>query len=183
MYFFSHLKGFLQFILVEFRGSVAANVWAEAVESAVVNLLHQTKHFQGNLCALYFGFLWLDICESDEKEKSSWSYRTLAFLAISYPSWVSLHIRSMGKESWYSPRNTLGPQVSQRNELPADILIACQKSTTSIPLRLAENSMKWLPCYIAIWDQSIIIHTNQHRLCHGTDLEPTQHVGQHLRKS
>ena len=57
IYFLSHLKGFLQFILVEFRGSVAANVWAEAVESAVVNLLHQTKHFQGNLCALYLGYL------------------------------------------------------------------------------------------------------------------------------
>ena len=31
----------------------------------------------------------------------------------------------MGKESWYSPLNTLGPQVSHKKLLPADILIAC----------------------------------------------------------
>ena len=64
---------------------------------------------------------------------------TFAFRAISYPSCVSLHIRSIGKESWYSPRKTLGPQVSHKKEFPADILIACQKSTTSIPLRFAKN--------------------------------------------
>lgn len=31
----------------------------------------------------------------------------------------------MGKESWYSPLNTLGPQVSHKKLLPADILMAC----------------------------------------------------------
>ena len=33
---------------------------------------------------------------------------------------------------------TLGPQVSQRNELPADILILCQNSTRSRPCLFAE---------------------------------------------
>ena len=64
---------------------------------------------------------------------------TLAPLAISKPNCISLHIKSMLKESWYSPLKILGPAVSHKNELPAEALIECQNKSKSIPDLWAKN--------------------------------------------
>ena len=46
-----YLQWLFKLIFIEFWRGVAAHVGAEAVEGAVVDLLHQPEHLQGDLAA------------------------------------------------------------------------------------------------------------------------------------
>ena len=69
---------------------------------------------------------------------NSWkNLLTLYFLAISYPSWLSLDWRSIVNDGSYVPCITIGPPVSHTKLLPALALIQSQNVFISNPARFA----------------------------------------------